>query len=171
MNLCSNFTDTLDLASGIDIYCTYIISLANQNKENIDLNYNIFLSHRNENIGISKYCRILALKCNLSPSCFVYASCILDKCIEKDNLVVNKNNIHKLCLTFVLLSAKMLEDVIYDNSYWALIGGVTLKKINMYEKFILHILDFSIHFSLKEYNAKFNKLRIIYLKKKNCYFY
>lgn len=75
-------------------------------------------------VGMYKYM-------NCSVSVFVYALVLIDRAQECNPLfVVNKRNIHRLILAANLISVKYLDDIYYKNSYYANIGGVTVKLLN-----------------------------------------
>lgn len=45
-------------------------------------------------------------------------------------------------LTSVMLAAKFFDDKYYNNKYFALIGGIKLKELNLLEKVFLNSLDY-----------------------------
>ena len=68
---------------------------------------------------------------NCSISVFIYSLILIDRAQEYNPLfVVNKRNIHRLLLAANIVSAKYLDDVYYKNSFYANIGGVTVKILN-----------------------------------------
>jgi len=62
-------------------------------------------------------------------------------------IYLNPYNIHRLLLTCIMISSKIIQDRHYSNSVWAKFGGVTLKSINIMEKEILLLLDFKLFVS------------------------
>lgn len=74
--------------------------------------------------GMAKYM-------NASVSVYVYALILLDRAQEyNQHFTIHSRNIHRLLLASNLVSAKYLDDNFYKNSYYATIGGVTLKGLN-----------------------------------------
>ncbi len=49
--------------------------------------------------------------------------------------------VHRLLLTALLLSAKVYEDTVYDNVYFAKVGGVALRELNAMEVAMLDLLQ------------------------------
>ena len=60
---------------------------------------------------------------------------------------INSYNVHRLLLTCIMISSKIIEDEHYFNNVWAKFGGVTLESINTMEKDILLLLDFKLFVS------------------------
>jgi hypothetical protein len=75
--------------------------------------------------------------------------------LERLNICVNKYNIHKLLLISLLLSSKFLEDIIFNNKYWARCGGVSLKTINRLEKIFLIKIKNNLYIHTNEFYNKF----------------
>ena len=68
---------------------------------------------------------------NCSISVFIYSLILIDRAQECNPVfVVNKKNIHRLVLAANIVSVKYLDDIYYKNSYYANIGGVTVKLLN-----------------------------------------
>ncbi len=163
----------LDMSSAIDMYSVYTKTLYDKSNiinDKLKNTLKMFDSLNVNNVSVKDYCYRFSKYLKISPSCFIYAICILDKCIDKNIVIVTSTNILKLTLTMLLLSAKMLEDDIYNNEYWARLGGVDLTTINKFEKHILESIDYKIHFDLLEYKNKLNRLRNAYLRSLGCYY-
>ena len=78
---------------------------------------------------------------------------------EEYNIKINKNNIHYILITSFLLISKYYEDNVYNNKYYADIGGLTLEKLNKYEILLLEVLDYDLGIEEEIYNQyKFNIL-------------
>lgn len=174
MNLDLVLNINLDLSTAIKLYCFYIELLNYESRDilisNSDYKYLMFNTLNPKPLSLTDYCLRLDKYLSLSPSCFIYAICILDRCLENKLFIVKNENELKITLTILLLSAKMLEDDVYINKYWARLGGIYTASMNKYEKYILEGIDYRIHFTMLEYRNKFYKLRIMYLKKLGCYY-
>tara|TARA_B110001452_G_scaffold224588_1_gene198223 strand:+ start:2796 stop:3269 length:474 start_codon:yes stop_codon:yes gene_type:complete len=65
--------------------------------------------------------------------------------IRKTGLYLNNLTVHRIVLICLMLSSKMHEDINYLNIDWSLISGVTIKNINLMEKFIMELLNNDLH--------------------------
>jgi hypothetical protein len=71
---------------------------------------------------------------NASLSVYIYALLLLDRAQEYNpNFLIHKRNIHRLLLVSNLVAAKYIDDLYYKNSFYATVGGVTLKVLNELE--------------------------------------
>lgn len=68
---------------------------------------------------------------NASASVYVYALVLLDRAQEYNlRFTIHAKNVHRLLLASCLVAVKYLEDFFYKNSYYASVGGVSLKVLN-----------------------------------------
>ena len=51
---------------------------------------------------------------------------------------------HRVLLATTLVSAKLLDDECYNNTYWASVGGVSLAHLNHLEVEVMSLLNFSL---------------------------
>lgn len=91
---------------------------------------------------------------NASPSVYVYSLLLLDRAQEYNpNFTIHKKNIHRLLLVSNLLAAKYLDDLYYKNSFYAMVGGVSLKVLNELEVEFLSLINFNCHFERGTYDS------------------
>jgi hypothetical protein len=107
-------------------------------------------------ITLEEYINRLVVNCNISNSIMIGAIIYL----ERLNIYINKYNIHKLLLISLLLSSKFLEDIIFNNNYWARCGGINLKTINRLEKLFLIKIKNNLYIHTNEFYTKFNEIFI-----------
>lgn len=111
------------------------------------------------------YLRRLVRHSHCSRSVFVTALYYLDIIAQKrPELAINALNIHRLLLTATLLATKYLDDILYDNSHFAFVGGLDVTEINHLELVALKILDFKLFISpsdFADYEAKLIKSVLI----------
>lgn len=141
----------------LSITFEYIINDNNKKKDKD----NYFYNNTVPNITINKY--LIRINKYIIPSYTLYIILpyILDKIMLKEeyNIKINKNNIHYILITSFLLISKYYEDNVYNNKYYADIGGLTLEKLNKYEILLLEILDYDLGIEEEIYNQyKFNIL-------------
>ncbi|XP_050205997.1 cyclin-U1-1 [Mercurialis annua] len=106
---------------------------------------NAFHGVRAPNISIPKYLERLYKYTNCSPSCFVVGYVYIDRLLHRhpDSLVVSLN-VHRLLVTSVMVASKMLDDVHYNNAFYAKVGGVSNAELNKLEIELLFLLDFEV---------------------------
>jgi hypothetical protein len=82
-------------------------------------------------------------------SSLILALIYIDRiCSEKENnVILIDNNIFKLFLIALTLAIKYNEDFYDDNAYFAKVGGIDLKEINIIEKEFLNLIDFRLFVS------------------------
>ena len=141
----------------LSITFEYIINDNNKKKDKD----NYFYNNTVPNITINKY--LIRINKYIIPSYTLYIILpyILDNIMLKEeyNIKINKNNIHYILITSFLLISKYYEDNVYNNKYYADIGGLTLEKLNKYEILLLEILDYDLGIEEEIYNQyKFNIL-------------
>ncbi|KAL3509657.1 hypothetical protein ACH5RR_029058 [Cinchona calisaya] len=100
---------------------------------------------RAPSISIPKYLERIYKYTNCSPSCFVVGYVYIDRLVHKypDSLLVSLN-VHRLLVTCVMVASKMLDDVHYNNAFFARVGGVTNAELNRLELELLFLLDFGV---------------------------
>ena len=157
--------------SCINKFCNYIDEVIKDNNKNIIIN-NITI----DNIDITKInlniaCFICKYKPHLSITNYIkqiFKSRIIDKhnqngvilytinllkYLTRKGIYLNSYNCHRLILTLLMLSSKIHEEYYYTNTYWAFIGGVKLKEINIMEMAILQLLDYNLNINISKEKA------------------
>ena len=97
------------------------------------------------------------MKC--SPSVFINAVVLIDRVQENNpDLTVHPRNVHRLLLAANLVSAKYLDDLYFKNTFYANVGGVSLKVLNDLETELMKLLDFNAHVDLETMEAYASRL-------------
>ncbi|KAK3008109.1 hypothetical protein RJ639_014371 [Escallonia herrerae] len=106
---------------------------------------NVFHGVRAPSISIPKYLDRIYKYTGCSPSCFVVGYVYIDRLLHKhpDSLVVSLN-VHRLLVTSVMVASKVLDDVHYNNAFYARVGGVSNAELNRLELELLFLLDFGV---------------------------
>lgn len=108
-------------------------------------NLNVFHGVRAPSISIGKYLERLYKYTNCSPSCFVVGYVYMDRLLHKHpEMLISSLNVHRLLVTSLLIASKMLDDVQYNNAFYARIGGVSNMELNRLELELLFLLDFEV---------------------------
>ncbi|KAH0907760.1 hypothetical protein HID58_039587 [Brassica napus] len=104
-------------------------------------------------ISIRSYMKRIFKYANCSDSCYIVAYIYLDRFIQKQPFVpIDSFNVHRLIITSVLVSAKFMDDMCYNNAYYAKIGGITTEEMNLLELDFLFGIGFQLNVTLSTYN-------------------
>ncbi|EXC21069.1 hypothetical protein L484_017079 [Morus notabilis] len=97
-------------------------------------------------ISIESYLQRIFKYANCSPSCFVVAYVYLDRFTQCQPLLpINSFNVHRLLVTSVMVSAKFVDDLYYNNAYYAKVGGISTAEMNLLELDFLFGLSFQLN--------------------------
>ncbi|KZV31384.1 hypothetical protein F511_05488 [Dorcoceras hygrometricum] len=109
---------------------------------------------REPGISLEKYIERIYKYTSCSPSCFVVGFVYIDRVLHKypDSLLVSLN-VHRLLLTSVLVASKILDDVHYNNAFYARVGGVSITELNRLEIELLFLLDFGVTVSSRVFES------------------
>ncbi|XP_010524444.1 PREDICTED: cyclin-U4-1 [Tarenaya hassleriana] len=105
-------------------------------------------------ISIHNYLERIFKYANCSPSCFVVAYVYLDRFTHlQPSLPITSFNLHRLLITSVMVSAKFLDDIYYNNAYYAKIGGIGTAEMNFLELDFLFGLGFDLNVTPNTFHA------------------
>ncbi|KAL6494143.1 Cyclin-U4-1 [Orobanche gracilis] len=97
-------------------------------------------------ISIHSYLERIFKYANCSPSCYIVAYVYLDRFTQSQPaLPINSFNVHRLLITSVMVSAKFMDDMYYNNAYYAKVGGISTKEMNFLEVDFLFGLGFHLN--------------------------
>merc|ERR1712070_314531 len=85
----------------------------------------------------------------------------IDRLIENRNLELSILNIHRILITSIMIAAKYNDDIFYNNTFYAKIGGLPVSELNALEVEVLRFLNFKLYVS----KDMFDK----YMKELNSY--
>lgn len=112
----------------------------------------IFHGSRVASLSIRLYIDRIFKYSKCSPSCFVAAYIYMERFLEDTNGYLTSLNAHRLLIACVLVAAKFLEDVCFDNAYYAKIGGVSTTELNKLELKLLFSLNFRLHVTVETFD-------------------
>ncbi|CAN7008028.1 hypothetical protein IGI04_010824 [Brassica rapa subsp. trilocularis] len=111
-------------------------------------------------ITIQSYLERIYKYADCSSSCFVVAYVYLDRFTHRQpSLPINSFNVHRLLITSVMIAAKFLDDLYYNNAYYAKVGGISTKEMNLLELDFLFGLGFDLNVTPNTFHAYFSYLR------------
>eukprot|EP00931_Biecheleriopsis_adriatica_P009002 TRINITY_DN110119_c0_g1_i1.p1 TRINITY_DN110119_c0_g1~~TRINITY_DN110119_c0_g1_i1.p1 ORF type:complete len:205 (-),score=31.70 TRINITY_DN110119_c0_g1_i1:69-683(-) len=112
-----------------------------------------FHSVRPPQLPIRDYLLRIAKYFQCSRECFVLSLVYIDRIVKlHPDFTICSLNIHRLLVTSVMLAVKFFEDVYYSNAYYAKVGGVRTREVNVLEGQFLQLLDWRMHVTSKEFD-------------------
>ena len=118
-----------------------------------------FHALRPPSISIKDYLDRIQKYASCSSECFVLALVYIDRLIQQADFTVSSLNIHRVIITSVMLAAKFFDDMYFNNSYYAKIGGVPCSEINALELEFLFLINFTLYVEPDSYNKYYSELR------------
>lgn len=105
-------------------------------------------------ISIQNYLERIFKYANCSPSCFVVAYVYLDRFAQRQSCFpINSFNVHRLLITSVLISVKFMDDIYYNNAFYAKVGGISTAEMNLLEVDFLFGLGFQLNVTPTMFHA------------------
>ena len=104
-----------------------------------------FLSKKIPSISIEKYLVRLVSHSKMEISTLILILIYIDKICKNNKFRLNFFNIHKFIVTSMLVSIKYNEDDFFSNSFYAKVGGVSIRELNHLEYEFLSLIDFDLY--------------------------
>ncbi|KAL5208839.1 hypothetical protein ABZP36_033274 [Zizania latifolia] len=113
-------------------------------------------------ISVRRYAERIYRYAGCSPACFVVAHVYLDRFARRREeeegddddddeapaaaaACVDSYSVHRLLITSVMVAAKFMDDIHYNNAYFARVGGVEVAEMNGLELELLFALRFRLN--------------------------
>ena len=103
-------------------------------------------------ISFTDYIKRIVLEGEIESSTIIYALILMDKVLSSHQITLRGNNIYKIFFISILLSVKYLEDVIYDDLFYSMLAGITLKEMVILENEFLIMIDYRLHVEINLFN-------------------
>ncbi|XP_010277841.1 PREDICTED: cyclin-P3-1-like [Nelumbo nucifera] len=113
----------------------------------------IFHGLKAPTMSIRKYIDRIFKYSGCTPSCFVVAYIYMDRFLQQTDVYLTSLNVHRLLITAVMLAVKFVEDVYYNNAYYARVGGITIAEMNRMEMKFLFSLEFRLHVTTETFKS------------------
>ncbi|XP_048538308.1 cyclin-P4-1-like [Triticum urartu] len=111
-------------------------------------------------IGVRRYAERIYRYAGCSPACFVVAYAYLDRLAAPpqdddagEAVAVDSYSVHRLLITSVMVAAKFMDDIHYNNAYFARVGGVELREMNGLELEFLFALRFRLNVTPDDFTS------------------
>jgi len=104
-------------------------------------------------LTIKQYLMRIAFYTGCTEESLIFSLIYIDRLgASNSRYLVTSYNVHRLVLTSVLVAAKFYDDIHFKNSYYAMVGGISIKEINRLEVLFLHELKFDLRVGKKLYD-------------------
>ena len=112
-----------------------------------------FHSSRPPAITVKSYLEDRILKyAGCSEETFILALIYMDQVVQfNPDFVISSLNVHRLLITAIMLASKFFDDVYYNNSYYARVGGISNQEVNSLEMEMLRMISFSLFVQPEQY--------------------
>ena len=127
------------------------ICLENKQKKNSNI-LNFFLTKKIPSISIYDFLERLVKYSKIEKSTLILILIYIDKFCDMNNVNLTFYNIHKLILSSLVIAAKYNEDKYLSNEFYAKIGGITKKEIDILEYQFLTLINFSLYINDEIYH-------------------
>jgi hypothetical protein len=119
----------------------------------------LFDSSSNPPISIIAYLQRIQKFAKCSDAVFIVALIYIDRLIELRNIVLTSLNVHRIIITSILLASKTTDDNSFNNSYFAKLGGLPPKEMNILECEFLLLVNYSLFVLPESYDKYYEELR------------
>lgn len=109
-------------------------------------------------ISLDGFIRLIIKYAEIEHNTLIVSYLYIKKLINKENFVLEKNNIYLLLLTSAVLAKKVLEDLVSDNSYYCQIGLFTEKELNLAEYSLFSRLDYKVNYHMEDVEQVYNEI-------------
>ncbi|KAH9315161.1 hypothetical protein KI387_023788, partial [Taxus chinensis] len=122
--------------------------------DKVGVKLGIFDGRRIPEMSIEQYLGRIFKYAHCSPSVIVVAYAYIDRFIQLNSgFLITSLNVHRLLITSVMLAAKFLDDMNYNNAYYAKVGGLSTQDINNLEIEFLFMLDFRLQVTVSVFES------------------
>jgi Cyclin len=111
-----------------------------------------FYAERAPTISLRGYAARILKYAPCSAECFITALIYIKRVVDVHGWeLISGHTVHRMLITSVLISSKYLDDVFYNNTYYAKVGGVSAREMNKLELELLFLLNFQLNIESDEY--------------------
>jgi hypothetical protein len=117
-----------------------------------------FYAKKIPSMSMEDYLNRIIKYSELQDSSLIISIIYIIKTCDRNNYILNFNNIHRILLTSVIVAIKYNEDDFYKNTQYSKIGGIPLDELNRLEYEFCSSLDFNLHVDVETYKECLSKL-------------
>jgi len=159
------------LIAPVIAYFSNVLVLEND-KNPLPRNLGAFSASSPPDVSIADYLARIVKYTPCSAECYILALIFIDRVAQNHRVHVNSYNIHRLLLTAILISAKLLDDTTYNNKYYSHVGGISVKELNFLECKMLALMNYDLNvstylFELYRYEVELQLIRQMHADSEN----
>ena len=109
-------------------------------------------------ISLEGFLKLIIKYTEIEHNTLIVSYLYIIQLMNKENFILEKNNIYLLLLTSAVLAKKVLEDLVSDNSYYCQIGLFTEKELNLAEYSLFSRLDYKVNYTMEEVEQVYNEI-------------
>lgn len=129
----------------------------------------IFSGPRSPNVSIRDYLHRIYKYTNVSSGCLICALLYIDRFMYRNkHVLLTSRCVHRLLITSVVVSMKFLDDLYYNNVYYAKIGGIPTAEMNALELEFLCRINFDLFAPKEEYERYQDELHVHAMRAMHC---
>ena len=113
-----------------------------------------FHAMRTPPMSIKSYIKHIEAKCCCSKQVFLLALIYIRRLIRSTSyFIINSRSIHRIIITSIMIGAKFYDEPVISNAYFAYVGDISCKEINILEIEFLFRIRFDLSVQINLYNA------------------
>ena len=109
-------------------------------------------------ISLEGFLKLIIKYTEIENNTLIVSYIYIIRLMNKENFILEKNNIYLLLLTSAVLAKKVLEDLVSDNSYYCQIGLFTEKELNLAEYSLFSRLNYNVNCTMDEVEQIYNEI-------------
>ena len=109
-------------------------------------------------ISLEGFLKLIIKYTKIENNTLIVSYLYIMKLINKENFILEKNNIYLLLLASAVLAKKVLEDLVLNNDYYCQIGLFTERELSLAEYSLFCRLDFQVNYSMEEVEQVYNEI-------------
>lgn len=137
---------------------TNICEQSNTNSDSLISSAHIFISKKIPSISVNNYIERLLKYSKTFEKIIIIILIYLDTICTKHKINLNYFNIHKFIFAAFLVAIKFHEDEYYSISYYARLGGISVKEATNLEYEFMNLIDFKLFVSQDIYDKYYKYL-------------
>ena len=112
---------------------------------------NIFYSTKEPSISLDDYLIRIQKYTDIENNTLVLSLIYIDRLLNATDIELNNYDVHKLVFTAIIIAIKYNQDILYNNSYYAKVGGISAKDLNKLEYRFLLFINFNLFVRNEEF--------------------
>ena len=130
---------------------------------------NLFSLDSIPSISLSDYLNRIILYTNIESSTLISSLIYIDRFCSNGCIKISHYNIHTILFISLYLAIKYNEDNLYDDVYYAKVGGLPLSEVTQLSLVFMTIIGYKLYIDNEEYKIYENYIIGDYLENYFCY--